>query len=81
MQGIKMNGFKRVSKRVARKLYEAKQPIWITNHKLIPANMYNWMATHQFNDGTYTFDKMVNDWTYYNGNNEWGYYPAFYVKA
>lgn len=81
MHQVKMNGFKRVSKRVARRLYGAKQPIWLTNHKLIPANSYCWMAIHQFDDNTYTFDSMVNNWMYYNANHEWGYYPAFYVQA
>lgn len=81
MQDIKMNGFKRVSKRVARRLYQVKQPIWLTNHKLAPANMYNWLEIHQFNDDTYTFDAMIDNWTHYNANHEWGYYPAFYAKA
>ena len=81
MHSVTMNGFKRVTRKVARKLHAQGEPIWLTNCKLIPANMYNWMAIHQSNDDTYTFDAMIDNWTYYNANNEWGYYPAFYAKA
>ena len=88
MKNVTMLGYKRVTKVVARELYESKQPVWLTNHKLRPANHYNWMCfnyqdSDYFCPETYTcmFEKLVSDWKWYNGNYDWGYYPAFYVKA
>lgn len=83
MQNVTMNGFQRVTRGVARKLHAQGATIWLTNCKLAPANMYSWMAVRRVNDATYTFDfdAAVDNWTYYNANNEWGYYPAFYVRA
>ena len=72
---------KRIDKRIARKLYEAKKPFFIC-----ACNMYyttgfyvdkNFSLRYEYID---SFDKLVNAFEYYNCDNERGRYAAYYVE-
>ena len=83
MLKVKSNGYTRITKARARALVNSGAEVFITNHKLMPGNSYSWMAIHQFIEPEMNrgFDYCVQTWQQFNANNEWGYYPSFYVKA
>lgn len=71
--------FNRISKSIARKRYNEKKPFWIVPINLHPSNA---LLIGSYNYGELeatSFDKMINNFTYYNCNSECGYYPAFYL--
>lgn len=94
MNKININGFTRISKRTAEKLYDNGETIRICACKLSPVNMFGMYAdtnnrdfTAISGDGFNTtiarnrdFETVVNAFQYYNCNHETGYYPAFYTK-
>ena len=87
---IKIDGWKRVSKKAARKLYNEGQTIRVCPHKVNPANefyplSYDMALADVFDPEPYDwekeFDTRVNRFEYYNCQyNELGKYSAFYVK-
>ena len=94
MTKLVFNGYKRISKKAAEKLYNAGQIIRICSVKISPVNVWNFFAdcqrdslTEISSDGFNTtlarnkeFETVVNAFTFYNCNNETGRYPAYYVK-
>lgn len=69
--------FKRVSKRTARRLYNNGESIII-----LPVKCFSEMfafETGENHNKVKEFDKLVNEFEYYNCNHECGYYAAFYV--
>jgi len=83
MNAITMNGYERISKAKARKLFEQGKTIYIQSCNMTPVNP--WQSAHEidpahYKEENYSFDSMVNNYEYYNTDCERGYYAAFYVK-
>lgn len=79
MNQIRVNGFIRISKQAACKRYEDQQLVVIVPCKCVPGNKYG-IENRMYNVGGRTFDQYINEWSFYNCNNELGRYPAFYVR-
>lgn len=79
MNQISINGYKRISKRTAAKLYEMGQPIFFCPVKLIPGGMWNIGCIVTKKEGR-TFQQELNAFEYYNCSSETGNYTAFYIK-
>ena len=93
MNAIAMQGYKRISKAQAIKLFTNDITIRIVPCKYRPDNQWNaidfnrkdWEHKNMVDTGKrvipdWCFNNWCIQWTYYNGNYESGYYPAFYVK-
>lgn len=93
MKQITMQGYERVTKTKARKLFADDITIRIVPCKYRPDNQWitfdfnrkQWeaenMETGERVLPNWCFDNFCTRWTYYNGNYELGYYPAFYIKS
>jgi hypothetical protein len=79
MRNININGYKRISKRTAAKLYEKGQPILFCPVKLRPGGLWGNGCIVTKREGR-TFKQELNAFEYYNCSNETGNYTAFYVK-
>ena len=86
MNNTSMAGFTRVSKQAAQKLFDSGAPFYIVGSKV---NAYHitggWHIGMQIEPDRYRaadieFDKMIDQWSWYNANYELGYYPAFYTR-
>jgi hypothetical protein len=94
MKQIIIDGYKRITKKAAEKLYNNGVTIRICPVNINPVNVWGLFAdcnntehTKISSDGFNTtvarnkeFETVVNAYRYYNCNHETGYYPAFYVK-
>lgn len=94
MNAININGFKRISKKAAEKLYNAGEVVRMCPVKISPVNLWGFFTDCQkerftpvAGDGFDTtvarnrdFETVVNAFAFYNCNAETGKYPAFYVK-
>lgn len=71
---------KKVNKATARKMYKAGKAFWITACNMRPeCGLYmqpSWIQSGFSGD----FDRMINNFIYYNCDHERGYYPAFYAE-
>lgn len=76
MNKISVGGFTRITRKEARKRYNAGEVVRLCAVKLSPVNMWGCFA-----DCCREFDTVVNAFTFYNCNVETGRYPAFYVKG
>ena len=83
MNKVKVNGYVRISKQAARRMYEAGETVYLVPCRFVPgncwglmydANYYNWNKCEPF-------DTVVNAFEYYNCNRETGRYTAFYRKV
>lgn len=95
MNKISVGGFTRITRKEARKRYNAGEVVRMCAVKLSPVNMWAVLriATRKpipplRGDGFNTvvahsreFDTVVNAFIFYNCNAETGRYPAFYVKG
>ena len=91
MNMITIDGWTRVSKRTARKLYNAGRKIRLCPVKANPCNQYYPMSFDMSKDDKFEvepfdwemeFDTRVNRFEWYNCQyNETGKYSAFYVKG
>lgn len=95
MNKISVGGFTRITRKEARKRYNAGEVIRMCAVKLSPVNMWGCFAdccrealSPVAGDGfntvvarSWEFDTVVNAFTFYNCNAETGRYPAFYVKG
>jgi hypothetical protein len=79
MRNITVNGYKRITKRTAERLYELGQPVLFCPVKLIPGGVWGIGCIITKEEGT-TFTQALNAFEFYNCNNETGNYTAFYVK-
>jgi len=89
MKRINANGYERISKAAAFKLFCAGEALRVAPCKYRPDNQC--ILSDLTKDGMRSlgyditsddvlFDRFVNDYTYYNCNYEVGYYLAFYIK-
>jgi len=81
-----MDGYTRISKQAARKLFDADKPFYIQSVNMRPCNMWqsamlvnksNWL---DYDKEHRTFDMHVNEFEFFNCDNERGRYAAFYIK-
>jgi hypothetical protein len=79
MRNIRINGYKRINKRTAKKLYEIGQPVLFCPVKLIPGGMWGIGCIITKREGR-TFDQDLNEFEFYNCNYEAGNYTAFYIE-
>ena len=80
MKQISINGYKRITKRAAERLYEMGEPVLFCPVKLIPGGVWR-NGCLVTKEGGRTFDQALNTFEYYNcNNNETGNYTAFYIK-
>lgn len=93
MEGIKVNGFRRVSKPTARKLYDDGKVVYICPCYLKPGGMWRpEVAITKEDLSTVTeeasfysttvrgFDNIVNEFMHYNCSSGTGRYPSFYIR-
>jgi hypothetical protein len=79
MNQISINGYKRITKRAAERLYKIGQPVLFCPVKLIPGGPWGDGCIVTKKDGR-TFKQELNAFEYYNCSNETGNYTAFYIK-
>jgi hypothetical protein len=79
MKQININGYKRITKRNAERLYGLGQPVLFCPVKLIPGGVWGNGCIITKKEGT-TFEKQLNAFEFYNCNNETGNYTAFYIR-
>lgn len=79
MRDIRINGYKRITKRTAKKIYEMGEPILFCPVNLIPGGMWGNGCAIVKEEGR-TFERAVSEFEFYNCNSETGYYTAFYIK-
>ena len=80
MNAISMGGYTRISKRAASKLYNTKTRVYICACKLRPDNMWQPAIEVKKSDYDFDFSNYVNEFEYYNCDNERGKYASFYIK-
>ena len=82
MNQVRVNGYVRISKQKARRLYDNGENIYLLPCKVSPAS--EWIRPYQANDYLEyqrSFDRVLASFEYYNCQyNELGKYPAFYIK-
>jgi hypothetical protein len=71
--------YEKISKKLARKLYDDNIPVIIIPCKCSPHSV--WLTGCEMVKNECSFDKFVNEFTYYNCCYELGYYPAFYREV
>lgn len=73
---------KKITKSTARKLYNEKKNFWMTACNMRPefGVLIGSLSFSYEDSGDWTFDQLVNSFTYYNCDNERGRYPAYYVE-
>lgn len=79
MKQININGYKRITKKSAERLYNLGQPVLFCPVKLIPGGVWGNGCIVTKEEGR-TFEQEVNAFEYYNCNNETGNYTAFYMN-
>ena len=83
MNAYKDAHYTRISKRIARKLFEQGKSFYIIAHKMRPGYPFTMGMTVfpiAYHEESKDFDYLVNNWNYYNASYETGYYPAFYLE-
>ena len=69
MRNITVNGYKRITKRTAERLYELGQPVLFCPVKLIPGGVWGNGCIITKEEGR-TFKQALNTFEYYNCSNE-----------
>lgn len=75
-----------VSKRKAETVYNSNKTIWLHPCNMLLNNV--WQIPYSFTkalldtkyNGAPTFENMVNQYQYYNCNNQLGKYPIFFIE-
>lgn len=95
MNNIYIEGYKRITKATARKLYNAGAVIRLTACNMSPVSIWGCYVDAQKESVTTVskpsayittvarnkeFDTVITAFTYYNCNRETGLYPAYYIK-
>lgn len=75
----------RISKRQARKLFDAGETVYMQSCKFHPFGMWSQAYSVNKNQDNMiyapeTFDNIVNNFEYYNCSYEQGYYASFYKR-
>ena len=70
----------RVNKTVARKLYNLGFDVGLCPCKVNPESPWGVIIMVNKNRYDYTFDKMVDKFSWYNCNRELGQYVAYYIN-
>ena len=84
MNKITINGYTRITKAAARKLYNENKAIYLCPVKLSPVNI--WQGAMEIRKDCIielnnSFDNICNHFSFYNCNyNETGKYIAFYIR-
>lgn len=86
MNAVIVGSLRRISKRQARKLWDKGAPFRICPVKLRPGFPFApdmLIEPMRYTaDPSYTFDRVVGDFEFYNANtNETGYYSSFWVEV
>lgn len=83
MRKFELNGFSRISKAEARRLYDAGQIVYFCPVNLRPGTPWHCETAQQFNPvDPCTFEQLVNTFMFYNCTDcETGKYIAFYEKG
>ena len=79
MKQISTNGYRRITKHAAERLYNAGLPVLYCPVKMRPGGMWGIGCVITKDEGR-TFEQVLNAFEYYNCNNETGKYTAFYIK-
>ncbi len=79
MNQININGYKRITKRTAERLYEMGEPVLFCPVKLIPGGVWGNGCIVTKKEGR-TFEQILNAFEYYNCSSSTGNYTAFYVQ-
>ena len=79
MRNITANGYKRITKRAAERLYKAGQPVLFCPVKLRPGGAWGIGCTVTKKEGE-SFKDTLTAFEFYNCNNATGNYTAFYIK-
>ena len=83
MNKIITNNYIRITKKQAESLYKTRQDFYMCPCNLNPDNAWIILKCSPSLYEEYkgkTFTTLVNEFTYYNCNNQLGYYPAFYMN-
>lgn len=80
MRNFNFDGFERVNKTVARRLYNHGMTIYVCAVNVNPNGALGAIPVNN-KDGFSSFDGMVNGAEYYNCNAECGRYLAYYLKT
>jgi len=81
MNNINVDGYQRVSKRTAERLYNSGTTLYLYACKVRPNNQWISPAKTNINTSDQSFENMVNVFEHYNCNyNELGKYTAFYIQ-
>ena len=78
MRHIETKHYTRISKTAARSLYAAGGDVYFCPANLNPESPWGLMWNPPNND--IPFEKLVNEYEWYNCDNERGRYTAFYIK-
>lgn len=71
--------YKRVNKRVARKLFNAGGVVYLAPCKANPCS--DWVGLIDIRKESAAFDTVINEFEYYNCNFEMGKRAAYYVES
>ena len=74
-----INGFERITKTAARKLYNNGGAVTVCPCKLAPGGGWAVGVTISNASGR-DFQKVINEFIFYNCNAAAGYYPAYYMR-
>ena len=91
MQSVSVNGYRRLAKPTAKRLYNSGKTIYLVPCALRPGGAWKpeiaISKADRSDDASYfvstknDFESLVNEFAYYNCGNASGRYPAYYIKA
>lgn len=74
-----IDGYERITKAAAQKLYNNGEPVTLCPCKLAPGGLWSIGITVTNGSGR-AFDGVISEFTFYNCNSAAGYYPAYYRR-
>ena len=79
MLQIEVNGYRRIRKDDARRLYDGGVTVYLLPCKVYPDDNHPWIKPYRMEGRP--FEKTVNEFEFYNCNiAELGYYAAYYIR-
>jgi len=84
MNRYTIDGYERISKAAARKLFDQGKTFYIQSCNMRPVNV--WQSAYEINpeqckENGDSFSDVVNSYEYYNTDSQRGRYAAFYIKG